>query len=241
MRKGLILVLIAACAFVFTSGFASVPKESAPKTETTTVPVAQVVPKGSAPAYLIDNFEDGDADKAPEWFNFDNDILKVEKTTKLYKGDVEIAEAVGTYALSVDGNTNRWYVGGMGTMIGLDASQYDALEVDVYGNGENSGRIKVELYDDDNNNKEIEVDSSWVPTSDDQWSYAVDVNWTGWKHIKIPFPSFTLANAGKGNGKFDPDQTAGSAGLIKLQLIFVANAEKGEIGYSVDNLELTSN
>ncbi|MCX5751135.1 MAG: CIA30 family protein, partial [Candidatus Saganbacteria bacterium] len=171
---------------------------------------------------------------------FDNAVLKVEKTTKLLGGDQSSAAQTGNYALSVKGATTRWYVGGMGTMVGVDASKYNTIEMDVYGTGDGSGRIKVELYDDDNGNKDIEVDSAWVPKFDDLWNYEINVNWTGWKHITIPFGALVLTNPGRGNGKADFDLTGGSGGLVKIQLIFVANAEKGEINYSVDNIELTN-
>jgi len=229
--------LVAGFVCVFVCGFAPAPSKpsvaEAPPAQTEAAPV-----KSSAP-YPIDNFEDPDMVKSPEWFSFDNVVLKVEKTSKLYKGEKAVIASTGNYALSASGSTTRWYVGGMGTMLGIDASKYSGVEMDVYGNGEGSGRIKVELYEDDNGNKEIEVDNKWTPTVDDQWSYEINVFWSGWKHLAIPFPSFALANAGKGNGKFDPDQKNGSAGLVKMQLIFVANGEKGDINFSVDNIELS--
>jgi hypothetical protein len=224
MKKQLlaaVVVLIFCLPFVL--GFGS----SAPK------PVSQ-----AEYPYLVDNFEDGDTENSPEWFKFDNVKVKAEKNTNKKEGEAKVVETIGAYSLSLKGSTTKWYVGGMGVMLGINANKYKSVEVDVYGNGENSGRIKIELYDDDNGNKDIEVLPNWTPKYDDLWISETEVNWKGWKHLSLPFSSFTLANAGYGDGKFNPELTGNSGGLVKLQLIFVANKETGEINFSVDNLEL---
>lgn len=190
---------------------------------------------GAAYPYLIDNFEDGDTVKAPEWFTFDGIEAKVEKNINKKKGT---KTNIGAYSLSLTGSTTKWYVGGMGSMLGIDATKYKSFEIDVFGNGENSGKIKIEFYDDDNGNNEIEVDSKWVPTNDDLYSKEIEVNWRGWKHISIPFSRLDLTNKGRGNGTFDPSLKNGSGGLVKVQIICVANAEDGSINYNIDNIEL---
>ncbi|MBU0687718.1 MAG: hypothetical protein KKB81_07765 [Candidatus Margulisbacteria bacterium] len=222
----LLLVLVFCLPFVL--GFGAPPA----KDKDTTTSASAGYP------YLIDNFEDGDMDASPEWFIFDNAIIKVEKNAGKTAGDATVVETIGSYSIGVKGSTTKWYVGGMGTMIGLDATKYKSIEMDVYGNGEGSGKIKIEGYDDDNGNNEIEVSSDWVPKYDDLWMYEIDVNWTGWKHISIAFPSMTISNPGKGDGSFNPNLAGGSGGLIKMQLIFVAVEEEGDINFSIDNLEL---
>lgn len=225
-----IIGLVVLCLLVpFVMGFASAPEQGSTGGTTT---------GGAKYAYLIDNFEDGDIEAAPEWFTFDNAKIKVEKNVSKKDGDQSVCANIGSSSLGIKGSTTKWYVGGMGTMVGLDATKYNSIELDVYGNGEGSGKIKVEAYDDDNANNEIEVTSNWVPKYDDLYLYEIDVNWTGWKHISIPFSAMTLSNPGRGNGKFDPTLAGGSGGLVKMQLIFVANAEEGDINFSIDNIEL---
>ncbi len=222
--------------FVLVSLFLCLPLVfgfSSPKSKTTGGAAAST--GGAAYPYLIDNFEDGDTVKAPEWFTFDGIEAKAEKNINKKKG---AKNSLGAYSLGLTGSTNKWYVGGMGTMLGIDATKYKSLEMDIYGNGEGSGKLKIEFYDDDNGNNEIEVDSKWVPTRDDLLFVEIDVNWRGWKHISIPFGRLKLANKGYGNGAFDPNLKNGSGGLVKVQIICVANAEDGSVNYSIDNLEL---
>lgn len=183
--------------------------------------------------HLIDNFEDGNYDADPAWFVFDNIKPQVEKGLTLTEGEkVE----KGEYVLTIKGSTTSWYVGGMGCVLNLDASGFTTLEMDVYGNGEGTGTLKVELYDDDNGNDEIEVDKSWKPLFDDLFVAEIAIDWTGWKHVSIPLSEFKVE--GRGNKKFDPNLAGGSSGLNKVQLICVAAAEEGEFDISVDNIEL---
>lgn len=198
--------------------------------------VAPEKAKRAAYPYLIDNFEDGNFNKDPEWFTFDKVIPTVAKNSSLKSGDPAVASNVGEYSLNLKGAASNWYVGGIGTVLGIAAAGYDSFEIDIYGNGENSGLLKIELYDDDNGNSDIEVDKSWKPLYDDLWSYEQKIDWVGWKHVSIPVSQFT--NAGRGNGVFDPGLKNNSGGLVKIQLICVANAETGSIDFNIDNLEL---
>jgi hypothetical protein len=124
----------------------------------------------------------------------------------------------------------------MGVMLGIDASGYDSFNIDIYGYGENSGKLKIELYDDDNGNSDIEVDKNWKPLYDDLWTYELDVNWTGWKHLSIPINEFK--NFGRGDSVWDTNLKNGSGGLVKVQLIAVATTQTGSINFNIDNLEL---
>ena len=219
----LTLVFVASAAFAFGG--------SAPKPETTTAPsetsapITPVVRAGFP--FLVDNFEDGDYTKAPEWFTFDNLKVAVEKNASLKATDLP----VGEYSLNLSGTTNSWYVGGMGTMLGVNASNYAAFDIDVYGYGADSGKLKIELYNNDSGKDSIEVDKSYQPMYDDLWAHEINVDWDGWKHLSIPFSEFKLVNPGKGNGIMDNP-------VAKVQLICVANSEQGTIKYNIDNLEL---
>jgi len=187
--------------------------------------------KASYP-YLIDKFDDGNFNENPEWFVFDNIVPSVVINSVLSKNKVEVAE----YSLNITGAAKSWYVGGMGTVLGIDATPYDSFDVNVYSNGEGSGLLKVELYDDDNLNDKVEVDKNWKPTEDDLWVYELKIDWKGWKHISIPFADFV--NQGRGNGIFDPNLKEGSSGLNKIQLIVVANSEDGNVDFNLDTIEL---
>ncbi|MFA4967463.1 MAG: hypothetical protein WC624_04520 [Candidatus Margulisiibacteriota bacterium] len=197
---------------------------------------------GSAPAkkaaypYLIDNFEDGNYNKDPEWFTFDGIIPSIANNSGLKEGDAKVAENVGTYSLGLTGAAKDWYVGGMGVMLGIDATGYDSFNIDVYGNGENSGKLKIELYESVTGKTEIEVGKDWKPLHDNLWSNEIEVNWTGWKHLSIPIKEFK--NEGHGSNVWNPKLINGQGGLVKAQLISVATTQTGSVNYDVDNIEL---
>jgi hypothetical protein len=220
----LALLLVPSLAF----GMGSAPKTSTPAPSSTNYP------------YLIDNFEDGDFNRAPEWWKFDNISPVVEKSVKFMDGEPDSVSRIGANFLHVTGKAANWYCGGLGVYLGLDASKYRSLEMDVYGNGDGSGQMKIEFYDDDNNNFDVEVDKNYVPLYDDLWTYTLNVNWKGWKHISVPFESFTLANPGKGNGVWDSSALNGSSGLNKMQMIFLGTKQVSTLNIGLANLELGS-
>lgn len=192
--------------------------------------------KKAAYPYLVDNFEDGNFNKDPEWFTFDLIIPSIAKNTSLNEGDSKTAAGVGEYSLNLTGKAKDWYVGGIGVVLGIDATGYDSFEIDIYGNGDVSGKLKIEVYDDDNGNSDIEVGKDWKPLYDDLWTSEIDINWTGWKHLSIPIKEFKVEGAG--NKVWDPNLKNGSGGLVKVQLISVATTQTGSVNYNVDNLEL---
>ncbi len=197
---------------------------------------------GSAPAkkasypYLISNFENGSFVKDPQWFSFDAIMPSISKNSELKEGDAAVAADAGDYSLKLTGTAKDWYVGGMGLMLGIDATGYDNFDADIYGNGEKSGKLKVELYQDASGRPEIIVGPDYKPLYDDLFSYEIEVNWTGWKHVSIPIKSFKIE--GNGIKTWNPTLKNGKKGLVKVQLITVANSQTGSINYNVDNLEL---
>jgi len=136
---------------------------------------------------------------------------------------------VGAHFLKLIGTAKDWYVGGRGFYVGKDASQYDALELWILGKGPSSGKLKIELFDDDNNTREIEQDTRFQPTKDDKFEYELKINWVGWKKVTIPFKSFSDANPGVGNDLWDPRMSGDSAGLTQIQFIFIAGSETGSV------------
>jgi hypothetical protein len=190
-------------------------------------------PKALEPI-LIDNFEDGDILQAPNWWKFDNVKFAVKDATAFK------IKPLGKYVLQVGGKANGWYVGGFGAYLAQPVDKYSHLQLDVYGSGKESGTLKIELYEDDNGNKQIEQDiaHNYIPTKDDKWQYELKIDWKGWKQIAIPFTEFTLANAGVGNGVWDPDDKNGSGGLVNVQFIVVGATETSDVNFSLDNIKI---
>ena len=96
--------------------------------------------------YIVDDFEDGEIERTPEWWTFG--ILDVS----LVDNNKDEATFLGDKSLRLKGNPSEWYVGGMGTYLGIDSTPYNAIKLLVRGNGIESVFLRIELYDDDNNN-----------------------------------------------------------------------------------------
>ncbi|MBU0574329.1 MAG: hypothetical protein ABIJ26_01075 [Candidatus Margulisiibacteriota bacterium] len=186
--------------------------------------------------YLIDNFEDGTFSK---WFVFDRVQPKIIMPPSVDKKDL-IAESCGEYALQLKGSTTDWYVGGIGTNLTVDANEYSRLQLDMFGSPY-GGKVKIELYEDDNGNSIIEQDESnnWSATKDDIWFVELPILGEGYTRFSIPFSAFKDANPGVGDDKFNPDKMNNSGGLLRVQLVFVADQKEGEIEAVLDNVLLT--
>jgi len=194
--------------------------------------------RGEFSFFLIDNFENGRADK---WYRFGEAKMTVEKnpTTEAASKD-PIAESCGEYALKLKSRAMNWFAGGIGTDLNVDASGFNRLQLDIYGSDQR-GKIKIELFDDDNNNLALEQDAArdWLATKDDKWVAEVPILGPGFTRISIPFSAFKLENSGSGDGVWNPGQQNGSGGLLKVQLILLTDKPAGEVETSIDNLILT--
>jgi hypothetical protein len=177
----------------------------------------------------VDDFEDANFKRQPKWWTFDQANLSVEAEER---GD-------SNYCLKVGGSTANWYVGGIGTYIGTDASRFTHLQLDVYGTGKGSGRMKIEIFEDDNGNQQIEQDpkKNFAPLFDDKWVYEMDIDWKGWKTVSILLSDFKDENPGVGDDVWNPSQKNGSGGLIQIQFIFTASKKEGAVNFKIDNVK----
>jgi hypothetical protein len=183
--------------------------------------------------YLIDNFEDGTSNK---WFLFDNVKLSIFKNPKLEKEKKDlILESCGENALKVTGTTESWYVGGIGTSLNVEPSEFSRLQIDVMGSTY-EGKVKIELYEDSDKSGTIEQDpeQGWKVINDDIWSVEIPILKGGYTRYSIPFSAFSDANPGVGSDKW------GEGPILRMQLIFVASAKQGTIECAVDNILITN-
>lgn len=188
---------------------------------------------------IVDNFEKNQDLKNPEWWKFDNVTVSVVKNPAYRPGD-RVAQSAGKYSLNIKGSAKDWYCGGIGTYTGVDASSYTGIELSIYGYGPASGRMKMELYDDDKGAWNTVYDKDWIPVKDDLWAFEQVVDWRGWKTVYIPFSSFALTNPKRGDGVRNFDQNKGSGGLLQIQFVFIAPSKDGEINLNIDNLKLVT-
>jgi hypothetical protein len=190
--------------------------------------------------YLIDNFESGEFAEGAKWWRFGGIKVQLTKNPSVEGRDL-IAESCGNYSLSFNGETNDWYIGGIGTDLGVDASQYSRFQLDIYGSHDHRGKLIVELFDDDNGNYTIEQDpkSNYAPTKDDKWVAEINIQGKGWTRVSIPFTAFRDVNPGVGDDQWNPDQKDGSGGLLKMQLVAITEQRQGKVDFKIDNLLLT--
>ncbi len=142
----------------------------------------------------------------------------------------------GAQVLEVRGRA-RGAACGMGLYCVQDIGTRRTLELDVRGYGPASGRVRIELYVDDNGNWEIEKDANYNPLYDDRFVYEFDVDWTGWRRLRIPASLFRDDNPGIGTGVFTPQRDMTSGGLLQIQFLFRDAPEgDGNVRLDLDNL-----
>ncbi|MFC1478700.1 glycan-binding surface protein [Candidatus Margulisiibacteriota bacterium] len=187
---------------------------------------------------LIDDFEDSNMTKNPNWWTFKDDDIEFNLnilTAKKFK-----IKELGKYYLDINGYAKNWYVGGFGMYLAQPADKYSHVQIDIYGAGDNSGKLKIELYDDDNNNTTLEqnIAMNYAPVKDDKVSYEMNIDWKGWRQVLVPFEEFEDVNPKVGNDKWDPDDKEGSGGLLHVQFIAIANSATGNIKFKMDNIRI---
>ena len=202
--------------------------------------VVSGVAVGQFTFHLIDNFEDQNYTQNPKWWRFGDLKPEIVANVSLEARDL-IAESCGDYSLNLSGETGDWYIGGIGTDLGVDATQFARFQIDVYGDDEFSGKLLIELFEDDNQNFSIEQDphKDFEPIKDDKWGVKVNIQGKGYTRISIPFSAFRDLNPDVGDNIWNPDQKNGSGGLLKLQLVAISEEQKGKINVSIDNILLT--
>ncbi|MBU0581289.1 MAG: hypothetical protein KKA19_08940 [Candidatus Margulisbacteria bacterium] len=177
---------------------------------------------------LIDDFSSGDTATSDKWWKFDN--IKV----------ADKSDEKGSYII-VSGQASDWYVGGMGTYVAKDAVDYSQIKITIYGKAESSGKLKIELVEDDIGSPDVDQDQkTFLPTKDDKFtSKEIPIDWSGWKTITIPVSELKLMNPGAGDGKWNPSTKNGHYGLLQFQIIVVANSAKGNVNFGIREIKLT--
>ncbi len=181
---------------------------------------------------MIDDFEDKDLKRFREWWTFDKIIIKSKENEKDEKKSY-----VGNIAISVSGSSSNWYAGGLGTYLDEDAHFFKTLKLVIYSPKINSGSIRIELYDDDNNNKIVDIEND-KPSKDDLFIYDLNLVWKGWKVVSIPLEDFVDFNNDVGDNIWNPNQLYGSAGLVQMQLVILSSKFKSEsIEFDIDTIK----
>jgi hypothetical protein len=185
-------------------------------------------------AHVVDNFKDGNHLKNPEWWRFGNLFLSIEKNTMADK-----PKYIGERSLHLQGVAQKWYVGGAGTYLGMDALGHNTMKLVIYSKGYNSAMLKIELYDDDNNNWHVDLGKDkMTPSEDDVFVFNMIVDWVGWRVVSIPLSDFMDANPSVGDNVWNPYQVSSSGGLLQLQLMLTTAKElEGQVDMMIDMIK----
>ncbi len=194
---------------------------------------ATKIPQKNNNVFVVDDFEDGESRQNPEWWSFGT--LK----SSAFKNDNRLLKGLEDYSLRLEGDPKEWYIGGIGTYLGIDAKLYNAMKLVIYGQGPNSGSIIIELYDDDNSNWIIEKHPNYDSQTkfDDVFRYNLKVNWVGWRVVMIPLEHFKDANPKIGDDLWNAYQETTSGGLIQMQLIIMAGSKNTKPDLKIDNIK----
>lgn len=182
---------------------------------------------------VIENFEVKDFSQNPNWWRFGDSKITVVSSP-----------AIDKYAVSISGKAINWFVGGIGLYIAdpfRDISKYSSITLDVYSKNPKNGKLKIELYDDDNGNWQIEQDPKNEPLFDDRFVYELNIDWQGWKHLTVPFTEFVDNNPNIGDNIWNPNLYGNSRGLIQIQFITVASSKGGSVDLVIDNIGFGEN
>jgi fucose 4-O-acetylase-like acetyltransferase len=173
---------------------------------------------------VVDDFESA---RCPRWWTFG--FLPFERKA--------MSGAHGRFALDARGPAPGSYAHGRGLFLDRELGNRTRLVMLVHGDGPGSGRIKIELCEDDNGNWEIEKQPPlYVPLYDDRFVHELSVDWRGWRTVEIPLSLFRDDNPG-GNGIFDPQRDLTSGGLLELQLLFAPTGTFGDdVRISIDHI-----
>jgi len=235
VKRWLIVVFVSVCMSLFLFSVSVGFGGPAPEKKT-------VVKEG---VFLIDDFESGSLRTPREWWTFDIYTADVVSNEELGAGDQEIAAEAGKYSLHLEGDATNWYAGGCGTYFAKENQslvEYNFLVMDVFGNGPGSGTLKIELFDDDNSNWQVEQDPSqgYTPIYDDKFVSDVRVDWVGWERVSIALEDFVDDNPEVGDDVWNPEQAGGSGGLLQVQFICLAGKSEGSVNYNIDNVSLAT-
>lgn len=232
LMMGIAVLLVADAGAM--GGAAPVPDYSKIGERTNVISLAERV-------VLVDNFESGSLRSPREWWTFDLQRAAIAANAELTAGDAEIAAGVGNYSLLLAGPAKNWYAGGVGTYLAKpnqDLSKYKTFVLDIYGTGPESGTLKIELVDDDNNNWQVEQNpaKNYALLYDDKFAHEVRIDWQGWKRVSIPLEDFSDDNPLVGDDVWNPQQNNGSGGLLQVQFICLATSDRGKANFNVDNI-----
>tara|TARA_B100001989_G_scaffold249726_1_gene225545 strand:- start:346 stop:1050 length:705 start_codon:yes stop_codon:yes gene_type:complete len=195
---------------------------------------ATILPNQPDNLFIIDDFEDADLERFPEWWGFDNISLSIEPNNPAEFSALE------ERSLQITGPPENWYVGGCGTYFGIDVSEYNSIKLLVKGYGPKSAVLIVELFDDDNNNYEVEPHPEVLSETlyDDKFIHTIKVDWYGWKVVIIPFNKFVDANLTIGDDIWNPFQKESSGGLLQMQLVLLAADKSVTPRLQIDTIKL---
>jgi fucose 4-O-acetylase-like acetyltransferase len=179
---------------------------------------------------LVDDFES--MDECPRWWTFGSlQFRRIAPDLPPPGNNRRALDVAGRLAAP----------SGTGVYLQQEIGPLRTLQLDVRGYGPDSGRLRIELFDDDNGNWDIEKDpQTYEPLYDDRFVLELPVDWTGWRQLALPAAAFHDDNPGIGNDVFDPERDLTSGGLLEMQFIFTAaSPARPDVHMQIDDVRWT--
>ena len=197
------------------------------------LPTETVEVKVATPTVLmIDDFEDGEFIQFRKWWSFGKVIISA-------KENEETEPFLNKTSMNISASTYNWYAGGIGTYLNENAEYFDTIKLVIYSPKLNSGSLRIELYDDDNNNHIVDIDKDTSkPSKDDLFIYDLNLTFKGWKVISIPLIDFVDYNTDIGDNIWNPNKLYGSSGLTQMQILILSSKYNAEtIEFKIDTIK----
>jgi hypothetical protein len=109
----------------------------------------------------------------------------------------------------------------------------------IYGTGKSDNALSVRIYEDDHSTGTA-IPTSYNEATNDAWVYTIQINWTGWKSISIPYSSFKSTGnplkGGSGNTLKEPNKVCG----LSFEVQSFPNPSK-DVEFYVDHVSFTTN
>jgi len=182
---------------------------------------------------LIDDFEEGTTGKVGLNYTY---IATGAANVKIDLTDSTI-KAQGNSSLLLQGtdlDTNYW-ITGVSTDSNVLAKKVASVNADslfinlsVYGIGQSEASLEIKFEEDDAGT------GTFNASLDDVFHYLIQVSWTGWKSISIPYSSFTDDNPGIGDGIAEP------ARILQMSITLVSLPPVETLSVNADFVILTT-
>ncbi|OGI07378.1 MAG: hypothetical protein A2Y40_10895, partial [Candidatus Margulisbacteria bacterium GWF2_35_9] len=188
---------------------------------------------GSAPTVLfpiIDNYEDANLSTQPSWTPADGLVI-----TASNEG------STGNYSLKATNHATNYYGGYMSAYVGdkdTNWAAYNYVHLVINNQGKKGDKLKIEIFDNDNNNYEINTGAGLL--GDDKFAYEFSIPNNQWKDIYIPYSVFTDINSATGDNTLNLAPANSYPGVLMIGFAISSVSQNADVKMLIDQIDLTT-